>query len=460
MDETDKLLRCIPNVDRLMRNPIISTAQLPKSVVTDAVRSKLAALRDSILSGEASPVPDDAAICHGALSAANADYFAGIKPVVNGTGVILHSNLGRSCLSERAATAAYLAAKGFSSLEYDLVAGQRGSRTAVLEKQLVGLTGAQAALVVNNNAAAILLILSAVASGGHVIVSRGELVEIGGSFRIPEIMEQCGCTLREVGTTNKTRNSDYDNAIDSDVRALLKVHTSNFKIVGFTQSVSAKTLVELGHKHGLPVIEDIGSGALVNVEKYGITQEPSAMESLASGVDIVSFSGDKLLGGPQAGIILGKEKYLSQIRQHPLYRALRVDKMTIAALEETLRTYIDVGRAEQELPVLAMLSATPEELYEKAKQLCRLLQEQGISAKVVPTLSTVGSGSVPGLGFDSFAVSVTPISGSVSELDRRLRLLKRPIVGRITQNQYLLDVRTISETDMAYLADAVTEVLP
>jgi L-seryl-tRNA(Ser) seleniumtransferase len=245
--------------------------------------------------------------------------------------VILHSNLAGPCLSEKAAAAVYRTARGFSTLEYDLEAGERGFRTTAVESLLTRLTGAEAAMVVNNNAAAVLLILSAVAGGGDVVVSRGELVEIGGSFRVPEIMRASGCALREVGTTNKTRLQDYENAIDGDVRALLKVHTSNFKIIGFAESVPVKDLAELGHKNDLIVIEDIGSGALADLERRGITNEPSAARSLRDGADIVSFSGDKLLGGPQAGVILGKEKYLKIMKKHPLYRALRIDKMTIAA---------------------------------------------------------------------------------------------------------------------------------
>ena len=389
MNESDKLLRSIPNVDRLMRSPLLEASDLPRTVVVDAVRRTLDALRAGILSGKAVGVPIDEALCRSALSDARAEYTAGIRPVINGTGVILHSNLGRACLSQRAAEAAARAAGGFSTLEYDLSTGARGSRSAAVEARLVKLTGAEAALVVNNNAAAVLLILSALASGGEVVVSRGELVEIGGSFRIPEIMEQCSCRLHEVGTTNKTRLSDYEAAISGETRVLLKVHTSNFKIVGFTESVSVGYLAALGKKHGLPVVEDIGSGALIRMEKYGLTDEPFAAGSLASGADVVSFSGDKLLGGPQAGIILGGAKYLSTMKKHPLYRALRVCKLTLAALEETLRAYSDPERAERELPVLAMLSAKEDDLRVKAERLRRLLSDKGVPCEVVPVSTTV-----------------------------------------------------------------------
>lgn len=457
MPETDMLLRSIPNVDRLMRCPCISEAGLPRPVVLDAVRRTLEELRLKIRAGETASVPSDEAICRAALADAKAAYNAGIRPVINGTGVVLHSNLGRACLSEKAAEAAARAAGGYSTLEYDLEAGERGSRTAALEAQLVKLTGAEAALVVNNNAAAVLLILSAVASGGKVVVSRGELVEIGGSFRVPEIMEISGCRLHEVGTTNKTRLSDYEKAIDGDVRALLKVHTSNFRIVGFTESVPVASLAALGKKYGLPVIEDIGSGALVRMEQYGLMGEPFAADSLASGADIVSFSGDKLLGGPQAGIILGKESYVTLMKKHPLYRALRIDKMTAAALGETLRTYSDADRARRELPVLRMLSAGPEELREKAERLCRLLTDRGVKAEVVPVGSTVGSGSVPGSELPSWAVSVIPGDMGAAALDRRMRTAAAPVIGRIVRERCLLDVRTIFENELETAAAAVSE---
>lgn len=457
MNETDKLLRSIPNVDRLMRNPIITEIGLPRSVILEAVRNSLEALRGQILAGETADVPGDDTICRTAAAEARAEYAAGIRPVINGTGVILHSNLGRACLSEKAAEAVAKAAGGFTTLEYDVDAGARGSRTAVLEALLKKLTGAEAAIVVNNNAAAVLLILTALAAGGKVIVSRGELVEIGGSFRVPEIMEQCACQLREVGTTNKTRIGDYEAAIDSEVRVLLKVHTSNFRVVGFTESVSIDSLAALGKKYSLPVIEDIGSGALIRMEKYGLTGEPYAVDSLASGADIVCFSGDKLLGGPQAGIILGKEKYLKTMKKHPLYRALRVDKMTVAALEETLRAYHDPDRAERELPVLMMLSVSSETLRVKAEHLCGLICSKGLTAEVVPVVSTLGSGAVPGSELPSFAVSITQGNIGATELDRRLRMMMRPVIGRIVKDRYLLDVRTIFERDLAYVSDAVAE---
>ena len=459
MNDTERLLRGIPNVDRLLRSPLLEDAGLPRTIVVDAVRRTLDALRAGIFSGAVSDVPDDTELCRAALSDAGAEYAAGLRPVINGTGVILHSNLGRACLSQNAAQAAARAAAGYSTLEYDLDAGARGSRTAAVEARLMKLTGAEAALVVNNNAAAVLLILSALAAGGEVIVSRGELVEIGGAFRVPEIMEQCSCRLREVGTTNKTRLSDYENAVGPETRALMKVHTSNFKIIGFTESVPIESLAALGKKHVLPVIEDIGSGALVRMEKYGLLGEPFAAASLAAGADVVSFSGDKLLGGPQAGIILGRAKYLSKMKKHPLYRALRVCKLTLAALEETLRAYIEPEQAERELPVLAMLSISADALRDKAERLCRLLVDKGAAAEVVPVSGAAGSGAMPGTELPSFAVALTPPAGGAAALEARLRAGQPPVIGRIVRERYLLDVRTVFEHELDLAASCVAGAL-
>jgi L-seryl-tRNA(Ser) seleniumtransferase len=349
------------------------------------------------------------------------------------------------------------AASSYCTLEYDAEKGARGSRTARIEELLAAITGCQASLVVNNNAAAVLLTLLSVACGGNVIVSRGELVEIGGGFRVPDIMAQCGCTLREVGTTNKTRLRDYEGAIDADTRALLKVHPSNFKISGFTEAVPLKELAELGRARGIPVIEDIGSGALADMRRYGIFGEPLAAESLRNGADIVSFSGDKLLGGPQCGVVLGREKYVSAMKKHPLYRALRTDKMTIAALEATLRVYADPIAAEREIPVLSMLSQSDDTLRSKAEKLCGEIIRSGGSAEVVRTKSVAGGGAVPGLELDSYAIA-PKCQKSASAIERELRALPVPIIGHIEEDRLKLDVRTIFEEDFGYIADAVAGV--
>ena len=459
--ERQEILRGIPKVDELMQQEAILALreELPTAAVRAAVREELDGLRQAILAGDVCVLPEEASLCEAICRRTREDALPSLRPVINGTGVVLHTNLGRACLSQRAADAVTAVARGYSTLEYDLAKGQRGSRHDHIETLVCQVTGAEAAMVVNNNAAAVLLILSALGKGGEVITSRGELVEIGGSFRIPEIMVQCGCTLREVGATNKTHLRDYENAIGPETRALLKVHTSNFKIMGFSQSVPLDELVALGREKGLPVIEDLGSGSLVDLEQFGIHDEPTVQQSVKAGVDIISFSGDKLLGGPQAGIILGKAEYIRQLKRHPLARAMRVDKMTIAALRETLYAYTDEALACREIPVLAMLGAKSHQLREKAGVLCAMLQEQGVKAQVVPTQDQVGGGSVPTQLLDAWAVAIDPGQMTVDQLEEKLRLRPLPIIGRITHEQYILDVRTLMERDFAYIAQTAGEVV-
>lgn len=459
--ERQEMLRGIPKVDELMQQEVISDLRedLPTAAVRSAVRAELDQLRQAILAGEVHELPGTDALCAAICRRAREDALPSLRPVINGTGVVLHTNLGRACLSQRATDAVTAVARGYSTLEYDLAKGQRGSRHDHIETLVCQVTGAEAAMVVNNNAAAVLLILSALGKGGEVITSRGELVEIGGSFRIPEIMVQCGCTLREVGATNKTHLRDYENAIGPETKALLKVHTSNFKIMGFSQSVPMDELVALGREKGLPVIEDLGSGSLVDLEQFGIHDEPTVQQSVKAGVDIISFSGDKLLGGPQAGIILGKAEYIRQLKRHPLARAMRVDKMTIAALRETLYAYTDEELACREIPVLAMLGAKSHQLREKAGVLCAMLQEQGVGAQVIPTQDQVGGGSVPTQLLDAWAVAIDPGRLTVDQLEEKLRLRPLPIIGRITHEQYILDVRTLMERDFPYIAQTAGEVV-
>lgn len=459
--ERQEMLRGIPKVDELMQQEVISDLRedLPTAAVRSAVRAELDQLRQAILAGEVHELPGTDALCAAICRRAREDALPTLRPVINGTGVVLHTNLGRACLSQRATDAVTAVARGYSTLEYDLAKGQRGSRHDHIETLVCQVTGAEAAMVVNNNAAAVLLILSALGKGGEVITSRGELVEIGGSFRIPEIMVQCGCTLREVGATNKTHLRDYENAIGPETKALLKVHTSNFKIMGFSQSVPLDELVALGREKGLPVIEDLGSGSLVDLEQFGIHDEPTVQQSVKAGVDIISFSGDKLLGGPQAGIILGKAEYIRQLKRHPLARAMRVDKMTIAALRETLYAYTDEELACREIPVLAMLGAKSHQLREKAGVLCAMLQEQGVGAQVISTQDQVGGGSVPTQLLDAWAVAIDPGRLTVDQLEEKLRLRPLPIIGRITHEQYILDVRTLMERDFPYIAQTAGEVV-
>ena len=451
-----ELLRKIPKVDELLRSPVLAqtAAEYGDNALTEAIRKELDALRQEILSGRSDAMPERDALCRQIRLRVRQDSLPSFRGVINGTGIILHTNLGRACLSEKAARAAADAASSYSNLEYELSTGKRGSRYSHVESLLCKLTGAESALVVNNNAAAVLLVLSALTQGGQVIVSRGELVEIGGSFRIPEIMEACGAQLKEVGATNKTHLRDYDRAITEQTKALMKVHTSNYRIIGFSQVPSLPELVELGHSRNLPVIEDLGSGSLLDLNRFGIHDEPSVQDSIRAGVDVVSFSGDKLLGGPQAGIILGKKKYLDVLKQHPLNRAMRVDKMTLAALEATLRSY-DADSAE-EIPVIAMLSAGEDLLLQKAKKLASMLENLQISAEILPTEGRVGGGSVPNKALPSYAVA---FHRNVNDLEEKLRLGNPPIIGRIHEGSYLLDVRTLFEEDFPVIAEAIREAV-
>lgn len=447
-------MRKIPKVDELLRRPAL--AALAPVPAAEAVRQELDELRRGMLSGEIQEVPEAEELERRILDRARRNAMPSLRGVINGTGVVLHTNLGRACLSEEAARAAYDVARSYSTLEYDVEKGARGLRYTHVEPLLCRLTGAEAAMVVNNNAAAVLLILSALAAGGEVITSRGELVEIGGSFRVPDIMEACGCHLREVGTTNRTHLSDYEKAIGPETKALLKVHTSNFRVVGFTESVPLADLTALAHERGLPMVEDLGSGSLVDLETFGIHGEPTVQASVRAGVDIVSFSGDKLLGGPQAGIILGSREWIAKLRRHPLTRAMRVDKMTLAALEATLRSYAD-GTAMEQVPVLRMLGTEPEQLRGRAEMLCDMLTKAGVQAEVVPEQDQVGGGSVPTQLLPTWAVAVMPARGTVDGLEQALRRRERPIVGRIAHDRYLLDARTLNQEDFAAIAAAVTE---
>ena len=451
-----ELLRKIPKVDELLRSESLADALglYGDHAVTEAIRAELDALRQGILQQQITAMPEQNTLCSRIAKRARQASLPSFRRVINGTGILLHTNLGRACLSEKAARAVYETSRSYSNLEYNLETGKRGIRYSHVEEILCRLTGAESALVVNNNAAAVLLMLSALTQGGQVIVSRGELVEIGGSFRVPEIMEACGAQLKEVGATNKTHLHDYENAINEHTKALMKVHTSNYRIIGFSQTPALSDLTELGHKHGLPVIEDLGSGCLLDLNRFGIHDEPSVQDSIRAGVDVVSFSGDKLLGGPQAGIILGRKKYLDILKKHPLNRAMRVDKMTLAALEATLRSY-DTD-AENDIPVIAMLSAQPDALKEKAERLAHLLLRENLSCEVLPTDGRVGGGSVPNHILPSYAVA---FDRDVNRLEETLRKGMHPIIGRIHEGKYLLDVRTLFESDYPVVVEALKEAM-
>lgn len=451
-----QLLRKLPKIDELLRSPALEALRMeyPEQAVTDSARQVIAELRAGILNGTVDTMPEASQVLTRICRQVRLAERPSMRTVINGTGIVLHTNLGRACMSEKAAQAAYEAACRYSTLEYNVSTGSRGVRYSHVEDLLCRLTGAESALVVNNNAAAVLLVLSAMTTGGQVAVSRGELVEIGGSFRVPEIMEACGAQLKEVGTTNKTHLSDYERAINEQTKALMKVHTSNYRIVGFTEKPSLAEMVQLGHRYGLPVIEDLGSGCLVNLEQFGLHDEPTVQASIQAGVDVVSISGDKLLGGPQAGIILGKKEYVDKMKKHPLTRAMRVDKMTLAALEATLRSY-DNG-LWKEIPTLGMLAATPEELREKAGVLQAQLRHAGVNAQLQAVEGQVGGGSVPTQTIASWAVA---LEGNVQMLEEKLRLGERVIVGRIHDGKYLLDARTLWIEDFPVIVEAIREAL-
>jgi len=409
------LLRQIPKVDDLLelsgieRNPLL----------TQAAQAVLENLRGAILEGRVEAIPSPQDLAQQIAKQYKTNKIPNLRRVINGTGIILHTNLGRAPLAQEALDAIVETAKGYSNLEYDLTTGKRSNRHVHIEELLTKLTGTEAGMAVNNNAAAILLALSAVAAGHDVIISRGELVEIGGSFRIPEVLLQSGCRLVEVGTTNKTHLADYEKAISPD-SVILRVHASNFKIVGFTSSPSMEELSALAKNHNITLIEDLGSGSVLDKkEKF-------------SKADIITFSGDKLLGGPQAGIAIGRRDYIEKMKAHPLARALRIDKLSLAALEATLRLQNDV-------PVQKMLKATPEELYEKAQA----LQSHFPGSIIVKETSYVGGGALPGDELETYALAISISGKSAQEVERHFREMDPPIIGRVSKDRFLLDVRTV-----------------
>jgi L-seryl-tRNA(Ser) seleniumtransferase len=456
MTVDNDVLRSIPKIDELLKDARLqqAAAGYGQAVVVDCARTVVGQIRQQLLAGERSTPVEPEQLRQEIVAQIGSATRRHLRPVINGTGILLHTNLGRAVLSEAAAQAAYEVARNYSTLEYDVETGGRGSRYSHVDFLLEKICGCESALVVNNNAAAVLLMLSTLARGKEVIVSRGELVEIGGSFRVPEVMAQSGATLVEVGSTNKTRPSDYEAAIDPDnIAALLKVHTSNFAIMGFTQAVSLTELVAIGHQHDVPVLYDMGSGGFFMSEDYQLEDEPNVMECVKSGVDIICFSGDKLLGGPQAGIILGKKKYLDLMKKNPLTRALRVDKMTLAALEATLRLYLDRELAEREIPLLAKLGLSQAALHEQAREFTgRLSSITTVTTEIIEDFGQVGGGSLPNQMIPSVCVAVAVAGLSAQALDRKLNAAETPIIGRIHKNRYLLDMRTIESRDVETIA--------
>lgn len=461
------LFKFLPSVDsvlnRLEDEGVIDG--LPRTLSRDLVNGFLDVCREEIKGGViteekqlASDVLFPRLTCH---------VRAGAKPhfrrVVNATGVVVHTNLGRSLLAPSAVQAVTEACACYSNLEFDLNTGERGSRYSHVEKLICEITGAEAALVVNNNASAVLITLETLAKGREAVVSRGQLVEIGGSFRIPDVMTKSGAVLREVGATNRTHVHDYENVISEETALLMKVHTSNFRVIGFTKEVSGGELAELGRKYDIPVYEDLGSGNLTNFSGLGLMREPTVQEVVAEGVDVVSFSGDKVLGGPQAGIIVGSKKYIDMIKKNPLNRAVRIDKMTLAALEATLRLYLDPETAKREVPTVRMITETPENLKSQAQSLARVLR-RGLGDKVKVSVregvSRVGGGAFPEQDLKTFLATVLPQTDiSVEKLKERLLSTEPPLVTRIEDDLLCLDPRTLSREEYKLCAEAIKQAL-
>lgn len=465
MTDRRSLLRQIPSIDRLLNtSPLAQRATShPHAQLREGAQRAVEELRACLLDVDA-PIPslDPVTVATRALQILDELETPSLRRVLNLTGTVLHTNLGRAPLAESALQAVVDVSRGYSTLEYDLAHGARGERHVHVEELICRLTGAEAALAVNNNAGAVLLSLSALAGGKNALVSRGELIEIGGSFRIPEIMAAGGVKLVEVGATNKTHRKDFQQAITPETALILKVHTSNYRILGFTASVSGEELAKLGHEHGIPVLEDLGSGLLHDLAFLGLPQEPTVRMSLASGIDLVTFSGDKLLGGPQAGLIAGSKATISKLKKHPLARALRLDKMTLAALEATLRLYLDPQRAFRDVPTLRMLAASAEDVLGRCRQLLPVLQGAAgelADLEIVASTATVGGGAMPLAELPGFAIAVSPRQISLQSLSDRLRQGRVPVIGRIQDDRLLLDPRTLLSGEEPQLVVALGEAL-
>ena len=454
------LRRAIPAVDRLLASepfrPLLE--RNPRALVLRTLREELAEMREALASGGAPPADTpDAAWYAARVEARIARSTApSLRPVINATGVVLHTNLGRALLAESARAALARVASAYSNLEYDLDKGERGSRYDHCTALLCELTGAEAALVVNNNAAALVLAVNTLALGRDAVVSRGELVEIGDSFRIPEIVERSGARLVEVGATNRTHLRDYEAALSPETGVLLKVHRSNFRISGFTSEVPLRELAELGRAHGIPVLNDLGSGLLADGRSFGLPAEPTPADALRDGADLVTMSGDKLLGGPQAGIVLGRRELIMRLRRNPLCRALRVDKLTLAALEATLALYRDPEQARREVPTLRMLALDPETLAARAGAFAERLRQAGIRATTLPGESAVGGGAYPEATLPTTLVALN-VETPADDVARRLRGATPPVVARIQDGRVVLDLRTVAPEEEGMLVQAVRD---
>jgi len=465
-DNKNLFFRQIPSVDYLLGSSTIKRILLntPRALVLSAIHQVLDEVRGKIertRTGDELPDLELNTVVDQIVKRVSILSQPSLRHVINATGVIVHTNLGRSLLSKRVIARLNSSAGCYSNLEYDLRTGKRGSRYVHVEDILMELTGAEGAMVVNNNAAAVLIALDTIAKGREVIISRGQLVEIGGSFRIPDVMRKSGARMTEVGTTNKTTISDYESAIGSDTALLLKVHTSNFQIVGFTEEVGLEELVALGKKYSLPVMEDLGSGCFIDFSRYGLKKEPTVQDSVAKGPDMITFSGDKMLGGPQCGIILGKKEIISAIKANQLNRALRIDKLTLLALQETLYMYRDEGRALRQIPTLRMVCQSYQSLCRKAKRLLDLIgkiDRNNFLVGLCDGLSRVGGGAMPLEEIQSRLLCISPRKLSAPYIIEFLRSYNPPIIARLEKDRILLDVRTIQEKELKIISEAIREI--
>ena len=464
MSNGKNLYTLIPKVDEILDSEVIVELlnEVPRKVIMESIREELDLLRKSIKESSLSEEDLEGVVDKLSLTIkdkAKDKYGYKLKRVVNGTGVVIHTNIGRSLISREIMDNVTDIAVNYSNLEFDLETGQRGSRYSHLEEIITKITGAESAMVVNNNAAAVMLVLSSLAKDKEVIVSRGELIEIGGSFRIPDVMEQSGARLVDVGTTNKTHLKDFENAITEETGALLKVHTSNYRILGFTSNVTAEELNPLKEKYKIPIVEDLGSGVLVDLSKYGLEYEPTVQDSVKKGIDIVTFSGDKLLGGPQAGIIVGKKEYIEEMKRNPLTRAFRVDKFTISALEGVLKMYLDEKTLEEKVPTLKMLSMSMEELDRKSQALYTLLKDKVdcpyINIDIVDDYSEVGGGSLPLEKMDTRCIRLSLSEKSVAGFERGLRHSPVPLITRLYKDNIFIDLRTVREDEFNLVLESV-----
>ena len=466
-NKQQNLLRKLPGVDRILesagKDPGFN--DLPKSVLVNSARDVIENLRKIILYDNEKITEKDLDIekVIRTVATTTAEKMTpNLKRTINATGIVVHTNLGRSPLGEATVENIRQVSTGYSNLEFDLSKGSRGSRYSAVEGLLCELTGAKAAMVVNNNAGAVLLCLDTVADGREVIVSRGELVEIGGAFRIPDVMAKSGGILREVGATNRTHPKDYEKAVNNRTGLLLKVHTSNYAIVGFTAGVSLAEMVDLGRRYSLPVMEDLGSGTLIDFSKYGLAAEPTVQESVKSGADLITFSGDKLLGGPQAGIIVGSKEVIDKIRANPLTRALRIDKLTLAALESTLRLYRDEKTAISSIPTLNLLTTPKPVIERRADRLSARLAANAPSELEIKTLyrsSKAGGGALPLLDLPSVCIGVTMPLLSANAIEKSMRTNTPPVIGRIEEDTFLMDLRTIRDDEIELIGTAFENLL-